>query len=156
VLIVSIKLILLNSFLFNDFFTFFYFRKNIKPFDTIAFMRKGIQMKCKVVKVEDGGVLVTYKVNGRAKLKALKFHMILNLEQQLGVCRRWMWPIVAVLFLTVAFVGFHISAVIIIYLYITMTQKFFANFFLMIGFNHRSTTHTLDKAQILTRFLRAL
>jgi hypothetical protein len=102
---------------------------NNKPFDTIAFMREGIQMKCTVVKVEDGGVLVTYNVNGRAKLKALKFHMILNHEQQLGVCRRWMWPIVAVLFLTVAFAGFHISAVIIIYLYITMTQTFFAYFF---------------------------
>ena len=124
---------------------------NIKPFDTIEFMREGILIKCTVVKVEDGGVLVTYNANGRAKLKALKFHMILN-HEQLVVCRRWMWPIIAVLFLTVAFAGFHISAVIIIYIYILRLKHF-----LLIFFNQRfmSTTHTLDKAQILTRFLGA-
>lgn len=133
------------------YFTFFNFRMNIKPFDTIEFLREGIKIKCTVVKVEDGGILVTYNVNGRAKLKALKFHMILNHEQQLGVCRRWMWSIIAVLVLTVVFTGFHISAVIIIYLNILDSS------FWLIIFNHRfmSTTHTLDKAQKLTRFLGA-
>ncbi len=67
-----------------NFYTFFNFRMNIKPFDTIESLREGIKIKCTV----------------------------------------------AVLVLTVVFTGFHISAVIIIYLYITMTQKFFANFFL--------------------------
>jgi hypothetical protein len=44
---------------------------NIKPFDPVSFMKEGVLMRCMAVKVEDDGVLVTYNINGRAKLKAL-------------------------------------------------------------------------------------
>jgi len=66
---------------------------NIKPFDSVSFMREGVLMRCMAVKVEDDGVLVTYNINGRAKLKALTLSMIVSHEPQIVQSnhRRWWW-----------------------------------------------------------------
>jgi len=83
---------------------------NIKPFDTVLFMREGVLMRCMAEKVEDCGVLVTYNVNGRAKLKALTLNMMAKHEPIVVESNhRWYWWLMILFMALHALIGIQFS-----------------------------------------------
>ena len=83
----------------------------IKPLDSLTFLREGQIQKCRVVTVEEVGYLVTYQVNGKSKLKPLKFDQILSHNPQNSRNWRWLLYVLAFFTILIAVLGFHYTNV---------------------------------------------
>lgn len=84
---------------------------SIKPLDSLTFLREGQIQKCKVVTVDEVGYLVTYQVDGKSKLKPLKFDQILSHKSQNSRNRRWLIFVLAFCTILIAVLGFHYTNV---------------------------------------------